>query len=312
MIDSRDPLSRGFHDMLRRIAPFVLIALSALVACEREQELPPETIAVVGNRTVSLDDFKRYLRRNPATELVQLSPEAASALLDQHIEEILLSEHAADLDLLVPADRVAEAVRNDPGSTVVEKRDELQRNLLLSRLSDQTEPPAEQDVRRYYDENLEQFELGERVRVRQILLKDQETAAEVHAALRNGAPFEEMARKHSLAPNAGKGGEIGEISRGDLPGFIEREVFDLKSGAISDVIEAAGTFHLFKVEDRLPAETLSFDAVRPVIASRLRSDRIAEALSRETSRARSAIRVRVLSRRLPFTYSGAYSTSPAE
>ncbi len=298
--------------MLRRLVPFTLVILSAVVACERKQELPPDTVAVIGERTLSLDDFKRYLERNPATELAQLSPEAASALLDQHIEEILLAEHAAKQELHVPAERIAESVRNDPGSTVVEKRDELQRNLLLSRLSDETASPVEEEVRRYYDENREQFELGERIRVRQILVKDAETAESIHSSLRNGAAFEEMAEKNSLAPNAAKGGEIGEITRGDLPTFIERQIFDLEPGSVSDVIEAAGTFHIFKVENRFPAETLSFEAVKPVIASRLRSDRVGEALSRETAKARTLIPVRILDRHLPFPYSGTFPTSPDE
>lgn len=298
--------------MLRRLVPFTLIVLSAFAACEREQELPPDTVAVIGERTMSLDDFKRYLERNPATELAQLSPEAASALMDQYIEEILLAEHAARLDLHAPADRIAEAVRNDPGSTVVEKRDELQRGLLLSRLSEQTETPADEDARRYYDENIDEFELGERIRVRQILVKDAETAEMIHASLESGSAFEEMAEKHSLAPNAEKGGEIGEITRGDLPSFIERRVFDLEPGSVSDVIEAAGTFHIFKVEARLPAETVSFDSVKPVIVTRLRSDRVGEALSRETSQARSLIPVRILTRRLPFPYSGTFPTAPDE
>lgn len=313
MIDSRIPPTAGIHDMFRRPGSLILfLLLTVLVSCEREQELPPETVAVIGTRTLSLDEFKRFLQRNPATELVQLSPEAASALLDQHIEEILLSEHAAQQDLLVPADRIAEAVRSDPGSTVVEKRDELQRNLLLSRLADETSQPSEEEIRKYYEEHLAQFELGERIRVRQILLKDQEAAEKVHSALRNGGGFEELAREHSLAPNAEKGGEIGEITRGDLPSFIEHEVFDLRAGSISNVIEAAGSFHIFKVEARLDAEVLSLESVRPVIAAQLRSDRIGEALARETSRARSLIPVRILSRRLSFNYSGGFPTAPDE
>lgn len=312
MIDSLPSATPGMNDMVRRLAPLLLILLASFPSCENEQELPPDTVAVIGERTITLEDYKRYLRRNPATELMQLSPEAASALLDQHLEEILLSEHAAQQDLHVPADQIAEAVRSDPGSTVVEKRDELQRHLLLSKLSAETSPPSESDLRRYYEENLAQFELGERIRVRQILLKDREAAEQVRALLRNGAAFEEMAKEHSLAPNASKGGEIGEITRGDLPTFIEREVFDLEPGSISDVIEAAGTFHIFKIEQRMPAETLSFEAVQPVIASQLRSDRIGEALARETSRARTLIPVRILNRRLPFNYSGTFPTSPDE
>lgn len=298
--------------MFRRIAPLILILLATLSSCESEPELPPETVAVIGDRTLALDEFKRYLQRNPATELGQLSPEAASALLDQHIEEILLSEYAAKQNLIAPTDQIAEAVRRDPGSTVGEKRDELQRDLLLSKLADGVSQTSEQDLRQYYEDNRERFELGERIRVRQILLRDQETAEKVHSALRNGEDFGAMAQEHSLAPNAQKGGEIGEITRGDLPAFIEREVFDLKPGTVSNVIEAAGTFHIFKVEDRLPPETLSFDSVRPVIDSRLRSDGIGEALAQETAQARAAIPVRILNRRLPFPYSGAFPTSPDE
>lgn len=313
MIDSRDPAWPVSLRMLRRVALTSLLVLISLVSCENERELPPETVAVVGERTLTLDDFKRYLQRNPATELVQLSPEAASALLDQYIEEVLLSEYAATRDFLVPADQIAEAVRNDPGSTVVEKRDELQRGKLLDHISTSVTAPSEADIRKFYEENSSQFELDERIWVRQILLRDEDKAEQVRREIVNGgATFEEMARQHSLAPNAEKGGEIGEISRGDLPQIIEREIFNLEADTVSPVIEAAGTFHVFKVERRLPAETLDLEAVSPVIASRLRSDRVSDALMKETVAARSSIEVRILSRRLPFDYSGAFPISPDE
>ncbi|MDX1582267.1 MAG: peptidylprolyl isomerase [Thermoanaerobaculia bacterium] len=299
--------------MLRRFTLLLLILGVLLSACGREQEIPPEAVAVVGERMLTLEDFKRYLERNPATELVQLSPPAASALLDQYIEQVLLSEYAESQDLLVPADRIAEAVRNDPGSTVVEKRDELQRNRLLEQISLQTDSPSQDEIRRYYDENTSQFEMEERIRIRQILLRDQELAEEVRDSIVNGeATFEEMARDHSLAPNASKGGEVGEIARGDLPQIIEKEIFNLEEGAISPVVEAAGTFHLFKIEKRLPAGTLDLETVAPLISSRLRGDLISDRLVAETAEARSLIPVRVLTRRLPFEYTGNFPTAPDE
>lgn len=299
---------------MHRRSALILIPLTLwLFACEKKLELPPETVAVVGERTLSLDEFKRYLERNPATDLVQLSPEAASALLDQHIEEVLLSEYAAHQDLLVPADQIAEAVRNDPGSTVVEKRDQLQRTRLIEKIASEVESPSDDVIAQYYAENQTQFELGERIRVRQILLRDRNAAERIRGQIQSGAAsFEEMAREHSVAPNASRGGEIGEITRGDLPQIIEREVFEMEENTISPVIEAAGTFHIFKVERRLPAQTLDLEGARPVIASAIRNDRIAEALMRQTTVARSVIPVRILSRRLPFSYSGAFPTAPDE
>jgi peptidyl-prolyl cis-trans isomerase C len=297
--------------MFQRFALTTILALLAFSACDRQQ-VPPDTVVVIGERQITLDDFNRYLERNPATELVQISPQAASALLDQYLEEVLLSELAARQDLFVSADRIAEAVRNDPGSTVVEKRDDLQRRRLLSKLTSELPPVAEDDVRRYYNENPEQFRLDERIRVRQILVREQTEAHAIRRQLTGGADFEELAKQHSLAPNAARGGEIGEISRGDLPQIIEKEIFDLEPGEISPVIETGGTFHIFKVERRLEPETLTLSAVAPLIEVRLRSDRIDERLSSSIQEARSSIPVRVLSRRLPFEYSGTFQTAPNE
>lgn len=299
--------------MLRRVALIIILLALPLASCEREQEIPPETVAIVGERMLTIGDFKRYLERNPATELVQLPPEAASALLDQYVEEVLLSEYAAKQDLLVSADRIADAVRSDPGSTVVEKRDELQRNRLMEKISGSVESPSEQEISQYYQENISQFELDERIVIRQILLRDRGLAEEVRASIVKGeATFEEMAEKHSLAPNASKGGEVGEISRGDLPQIIEREVFGLEENSISPVIEAAGTFHIFEIEKRLPPGTLSLEEVAPVISSRLRGDRISERLAAETGVAKQRIPIRILSRRLPFDYTGMFPVAPDE
>jgi peptidyl-prolyl cis-trans isomerase C len=310
VIDSRRLRGLLYH-MFQRFALTTILALLAFSACEREQ-VPPDTVVVIGDRQITLDDFNRYLERNPATELVQLSPQAASALLDQYLEEILLSELAQRQDLFVSADRIAEAVRNDPGSTVVEKRDELQRGRLLSKIASELPPVSEEDIRRYYNENNEQFRLDERIRVRQILVREQSEARTIHRQLVAGSDFEELAKLHSLAPNAAKGGEIGEISRGDLPQIIEKEIFELAPGEISPVIETGGTFHIFKVERRLEPETLTISAVEPVIEARLRSDRIDARLSSSIQEARGSIPVRVLTRRLPFEYSGTFQTAPNE
>ena len=60
-------------------------------------------MSVVSN-SLERSDFKRYLDRNAGTDLAQLTPEVASAMLDQFIEEIIVSEHAASHGVEVPAE----------------------------------------------------------------------------------------------------------------------------------------------------------------------------------------------------------------
>ncbi|HEY3053515.1 MAG TPA: hypothetical protein VGK04_09030, partial [Thermoanaerobaculia bacterium] len=61
---------------MRRIAVIVLIAL---LACHRKPATPADVIVRVGDRMLTLADFKRYLERNAGTELAQMAPEVASA-----------------------------------------------------------------------------------------------------------------------------------------------------------------------------------------------------------------------------------------
>jgi len=91
--------------------------LIAAAACHRKPSVPPDVVARVGERMVTLSDFKRYLDRNTGTDLAQLGPEVASAMTDQYLEEVILSEYAATHGVEIPAEQIASAVRNDAGVT---------------------------------------------------------------------------------------------------------------------------------------------------------------------------------------------------
>src|SRR5690242_12173495 len=75
--------------LLRRY--FFIALCIALVACHRKPSVPADVVARVGERMITLADFKRYLERNTGTDLAQMGPEVASAILDQYVEEIILS-----------------------------------------------------------------------------------------------------------------------------------------------------------------------------------------------------------------------------
>ena len=282
------------------LVPFLIASL----ACQRKPVTPPDVVARVGERMITLADFKRYLERNSGTELAQLGPEVASAMLDQYVEEVILSEYAATHGVEVPADAIATAVRNDAGATVIEKRDEMRRQRLIGNLAVETPDPTDAQIAEYYNQHQNEFRAGEEVRVRQILVHEQKLADDIIARLKRGEPFEELSREHSSAPNAARGGEIGFVTRGDLPKMFEDEIFALQPGNVSNVIRTDASFHIFKVDERRGPGTVDLATAAPVIRARLKEDVVRDRVTRLVADSRRQVGVAVLTKRLPFRYSG--------
>jgi peptidyl-prolyl cis-trans isomerase C len=290
------------HSPMRRVAALVLIFL--VVACHRKPSMPPDVVARVGDRMLTLENFKRYLDRTTGTDLAQMGAEVASAMLDQYIEEIMLSEYAAAHGVEVPAETIASSVRNDPASTVLEKRDEMRRQKLIAQVSADVPLPTDADVRQYYDQHVTDFKSGEEIHVRQILVHDESLAGDIASRLRKGAAFEDLSAQYSLAPNAKRGGDIGYVSRGELPKMFEDVIFPLKPGAVSDVIRTDSTFHIFKVDDRRPPGQVDIQTAAPVIRQRMREDTIRERMAQLIQKSRNDLQVTILTHRLPFKYAG--------
>ena len=295
--------------MTRRILIAVLLVLTS---CQKKPSTPPDVIVRVGDRMVTLADFKRYLERNTGTDLAQVNAEVSSAMLDQYIEEIVLSEHAGAHGVEVPAEEIATAVRKEPGATVMEKRDEMRRQKLLAGVAGEVGEPSEADIRSYYEQNRNEFKTGEEVRVRQILIHDEGIANDIAARLKKGGSFEELSSQHSLAPNAKRGGEIGYVTRGELPKMFEDEIFALTPGKVSNVIRTDNSFHIFKVEERRPPGMLDLAGATPIIRDRLREEEIRKRMTALVTQSRSDITVAVLTKRLPFSYSGSFPKAENE
>jgi parvulin-like peptidyl-prolyl isomerase len=290
----------------------LLIAVVLIAACHRKPSVPPDVVARVGERMVTLSDFKRYLDRNTGTDLAQMGPEVASAMVDQYLEEVILSEYAASHGVEIPAEKIASAVRTDAGVTVIEKRDEMRRQRLIGDTSENVPAPSDADIRAYYEQHPAEFKSGEEVHVKQILVHDENVATEIDQKLHAGGSFEALSSQYSLAPNAKKGGEIGYVSRGELPKMFEDEIFALKPGSVSGVIRTDSSFHIFKVADRRPPGVIDLATASPVIRERLKDDAVRDRMAQLVGRARSELSIAVLTKRLPFKYTGGFPKSENE
>src|SRR5581483_3409035 len=127
-----------------------------------------------------------------------------------------------------------------------------------------------------------------------------------------GQSFEDLSSQFSLAPNAKKGGEIGFVGRGELPKMFEDEIFALKPGSVSGVIRTDSSFHIFKVDERRPPGVIPFSAAAPVLRERLKEEEVRNRIAELVARARKEMAVAILTKRLPFRYSGTLPKSENE
>lgn len=147
-----------------------------------------------------------------------------------------------------------------------------------------TIPLPEQDIKTYYEQNLQRLSAQEQRRASHILIgaaKDAPAAdkdkarAKVEsllAALRKDPKaFAELARKNSEDPGSARnGGDLDFFARGAMVKAFEDAAFALQKGEISQIVESEFGFHIIQLTDiKLPVKP-SLEALRPKIEADLR------------------------------------------
>ena len=98
-------------------------------------------------------------------------------------------------------------------------------------------------------------------------------ADEIVNAARAGKDFGQLAQSASNDPSAAKGGDLGWVAQGQLPPPIEKVIFALKKGEVSDPIETPAGFQIFKVEDLKEEKVQSLKEATPEIVKTLKSEK---------------------------------------
>ncbi|MFT6908515.1 MAG: peptidyl-prolyl cis-trans isomerase C [Oleiphilaceae bacterium] len=83
--------------------------------------------------------------------------------------------------------------------------------------------------------------------VKHILSKDKETSEKLLQELKKGEDFSILAKKHSLCPSKKRGGDLGEVRKGDLVKVVEQVVFKQALKEIHGPVKSKFGYHLIKV-----------------------------------------------------------------
>jgi peptidyl-prolyl cis-trans isomerase SurA len=96
--------------------------------------------------------------------------------------------------------------------------------------------------------------------------------------IKDGAAFEDIAKKYSDGPSAADGGNLGTFERGKLAKSIEDETFPLKSGEITGVIHAKQGYIILKVVEHQQAGVPPLKDALPKIQDALYYQKLQPAL----------------------------------
>ena len=135
----------------------------------------------------------------------------------------------------------------------------------------------EEDLRRYYRKNLEQFRQPEQVQLREVVVLEEggapagerpRIAAEVRAKAAAGTPLADAVAEYAKTGVTSNVIELGWVSPGDLDKNLETAVWKLPKGSVSEPVAARGGLHLVQVLDRRESRIPPFSEVSAAIQSR--------------------------------------------
>ncbi len=248
-------------------------------------------VARVDSRPISVADFQSRLSEYRAGPERPMVPSPSDALLKKRvlnelIEESVLLTEAGKMKLEVSPmefDAAIKRIEQDyPGDSFDEMlaqrrisrarfRERMRLKLLLekvvTKVTEGVSKPATGEISRYYQDHLQEFKKAEEVQLRQIVVKDKEDGEKLLTDLRKGASFEGMARNHSFAPEASRGGDLGLIPVETLPEPLQKEIARLKAGDLSGVVQSDYGYHILLVANRRPAHQQTLEEASPQIVS---------------------------------------------
>lgn len=268
---------------LRRCSGLLLALLWGIAACGDRSPAPAtDRVASYRGGEVSRREAEHSLR--PTASAASAGPESLLAAYREAAESVVLDR------LLVGDLDTAEilAALGEEGRSL--QRRELVSAYLAPRLADLGVGPGEVEAfyaahrtafRRDAQRNLSHLFRRHRDPARPeatlSLLRDLKRRAEA------GEGFAQLAREYSDSETRVLGGRLGLIGAGRLPKALEKLVFALPAGAVSEPLEVPGGAALFFVSDVIEARDFPLEDVRGLIASHLlagkRRARIVEMLA---------------------------------
>jgi peptidyl-prolyl cis-trans isomerase C len=174
------------------------------------------------------------------------------------------------------------------GTTYGEYQQNMRKRLMFEKMmeaqfAEKIPKPTDEQLKAYYDENIQQFHKPEAIHAEHILIIPAKDANDPNKALvaaktkaqgilkkiKAGGNFEELAKQYSDCPSAKQGGDLGIQPKGNLVPEFEKAAYALKPGQVSDIVQTEFGYHIIKLISHIDANTVTLEQAKDEITDSL-------------------------------------------
>jgi parvulin-like peptidyl-prolyl isomerase len=322
----------------RHMAAVLLVLLTLAGTAAMAVEIVDGVAAIVNDKVITYSEVRQFvqpvvqqLRRNyTGDDLVEQVRKAQMDALNQLIERALIIQEFKVKGYKIPEtvidQQINDIIANDYGGnraafvktleaenlTLAQYREQVHERVIVQAMrghkTQQAVVVSPYKIEKYYNDNLDQYKVGDQIKLRMIFIKrgtvsaepkaegetnateqasatntnettepsmslpvdpQHELADEILAKLDARESFESMARVYSEAKEAKEGGDWGWIGKDVLRKELNAIAFSLKTGQHSRVIETMEGYYILEVEDVKPAHAIPLGEARDDIEKTL-------------------------------------------
>jgi peptidyl-prolyl cis-trans isomerase SurA len=286
---------------MRKVFLVLILAIAAHVNAANVVE---EIVARIGNEIITRSDLKReedrlyaeLSRRYQGSELEENFAEQKARLLEFMVNQKLLEQRAAELNLDVseevtaavkrlreesniPNDEALEAALKQEGSSLKELREDFRRRIIQQRILwnyvQGKVNISEDEIKNYYDQHKSELMTEPRSKITRYTISDENVTKEelkteadsVLSELRGGKEIDPAVFPH-LKVDAGV-----EYARADIDPKIADILDKVEVGSLTDPVEIGTGYIIFKVEERKEPQLIPLEEARGKIYNQLLQQR---------------------------------------
>jgi peptidyl-prolyl cis-trans isomerase SurA len=327
------------------LVPLVAVLAAGLAAAPlRAGEIVNRILVHVNSRIITQSQFdarvEQTVKESGAAPDTLKGEELKKSVMQELVNEALLEDRARELDLVTSDSEIEDQIKKlkeqnnvttdedfakglaQSGLTIDQLRDQLRRTVTLQRVVGREVNSkvdlSDDALRIIYEREKETWRIPEKAHLAEILIaaggdaaRAARRAKEASDLVKGGAKFESVVKDYSDGATKARGGDLGTVARGELTAEIDRAVFSLPTGTVSDPIATKFGWHLVKVIEKFPVSYKPFGEVKAQLLKREQDTQFQKKLAEYLDKIRKEAVIRVTAGGQPYYTAPAGSAVPA-
>ncbi len=267
-------------------------------------------VAIVNGEVVTLSDYGRFVSRSdPKADKERVSEHYLRTLIEEKLilqeakrkgyeatEEEISQSIVSFLEQAGISEKEFEKKIAAENLSMSDYRTLLRENIIsLKYIEKEVNAKvivSSSDLSRYYDRHRERFmESPEKVVVMAIVMKLSDNASlteitdlkirslKVYSEIKNGEPFEKQVYKYADESIKKLGGILGEFEKGAMIPALDKKIFSMKEGEVSEPVWTKDGVYILKIEKRTPVMYTPMDKVKDELYAKAYEEKREEAFN---------------------------------